>query len=155
MTKKIIKFILIIVVMTTIFMFSSDNGSESNKKSDGLIIKTAETFFGKDLSDVEKNKIINKYFVPVRKSAHFFIYFLLGFLVISYIKEFDEVTRKTMFMAILICLVYACSDEIHQLSVAGRSGEFFDVILDSIGSSVGCICYYYMNKFKMRRCLDE
>ena len=155
MYRKVIKFILIILVMTIIFIFSSDNGSESNKKSDGFIIKSAEVLLGKNLSEKEKDKIVNKYFVVVRKGAHFSIYFLLGFLVISYIKEFDDITKKTMFLAILLCMVYACSDEIHQLSVSGRSGEFFDVIIDTLGASIGCLCYYYINKIRMRRCLDE
>lgn len=154
-SKKIIKIILIIFVMTSIFMFSSDTGSESNEKSDSFIIKTAETLLGKNLSEKEEIKIIEKYFVPVRKSAHFFIYLLLGFLIISYIREFDSVTKRTILLSVLICMLYACSDEIHQLAVSGRSGELFDVIIDTLGSSVGVFSYYCIDKFKMRRCFNE
>ena len=143
------------MVVTSIFLFSSDNGTESNKKSDGFIIKTAETFLGRDLSEKYEKKIVEKYFVLVRKSAHFCIYLILGFLIISYIKEFDDITRKTIFLAILLCMLYACSDELHQLTVSGRSGEFFDVIIDTIGACVGCFCYYFIYRFKLRRCFNE
>lgn len=146
MLKKIIKLILILLCMATIYLFSSDPADVSTRKSDGIIIKTAEVFLGDDLTSSEKENIIDKYVVPVRKSAHFLIYFLLGFLILSYIKEFDKIELRTISMAILLCVVYACSDEIHQLSVSGRSGELLDVLIDSIGASVGCYCYYLINK---------
>jgi len=39
--------------------------------------------------------------------------------------------------ALLICVLYAASDEIHQLFIAGRSGEVRDVLIDSAGASIG------------------
>ena len=42
MIKKVIKFILIVLCMVVIFMFSSDNADMSTEKSDGLIISVCE-----------------------------------------------------------------------------------------------------------------
>ena len=58
--KKIIKLILIIICMFTIFSFSSDNGDKSTKKSDSIIIVMCEKFFGRELSKQEKEKYIDK-----------------------------------------------------------------------------------------------
>ena len=79
--KKIIKLILIILWMGVIFSFSSDDADKSTIKSDGVIIKITETALNKKLSDKEKKEYTTKYIVPVRKSAHFTLYFILGILV--------------------------------------------------------------------------
>ncbi len=42
-----------------------------------------------------------------------------------------------IFQALLICLLTAISDEIHQLFIVGRSGEVRDVLIDLAGSAVG------------------
>lgn len=40
-----------------------------------------------------------------------------------------------------VCVVYAASDELHQLLVPGRSGEFGDILLDSLGALAGVLLY--------------
>lgn len=45
------------------------------------------------------------------------------------------------FLAIIICILYATSDELHQLFVMGRSCELRDVFIDSLGSVSGIIIY--------------
>ena len=42
--------------------------------------------------------------------------------------------EKKVIYAVLLCLVYACSDEIHQLFICDRSGKIFDVFIDMLGS---------------------
>lgn len=36
-------------------------------------------------------------------------------------------------------MIYACTDEIHQLFVPGRSGQFRDVMIDSLGAFIGIL----------------
>ena len=88
MQKKVIKLILVILCMITIFMFSSDKDYESSRKSNSIITGIADVFTKKKLSDSEKDKYINKYVFVVRKTAHFTIYLILGLLVISLLKEY-------------------------------------------------------------------
>ena len=45
-------------------------------------------------------------------------------------------------------LLYACSDEIHQTFVAGRSGEVLDVLIDTVGGSLATILYYLIYRRK-------
>lgn len=146
--KKILKIILVIICLVSIFMFSSDTGDSSSTKSDGIIIKTFEFLKGRRLKYFEKEKYIDTYVVFIRKSAHFFIYFLLGVLVLSLLKEYKSFTFLLVIYATLFVFFYACSDEVHQLFVTGRSGEFLDVLLDSLGGFVGSISYYFIRSDK-------
>lgn len=127
MIRKIIKFILIILWMMLIFSFSNDTGNVSTKKSDGFIIKIVESISGRKLSEAEKEKWTTYLVVPVRKGAHLGVYFVLGILVFSFISEFMIISYKSILLSIGISILYACSDEIHQLLVPGRSGQIKDV----------------------------
>ena len=144
---KIIKLILIILCMSLIFYLSNDNKEQSTSKSDNFIKKVV-TILKKDLSQKEQKEIIEKYTFIVRKSAHFFIYFILGILLISYVSEFRQVNIHSILFAIFISFLYACSDEIHQLFVDGRSAKLLDVCIDTLGASLGCFIYHLLFKIK-------
>lgn len=148
MIKKTVKLILIIFWMGLIFSFSSDNADQSNKKSDGIIITMVEAFYGRDLSIDEKDKWINYLVVPVRKGAHFSVYLVLGLLIFSFLLEFMKNGYKSILLSIGISFLYACSDEIHQLFVPGRSGNILDVLIDTVGASVGVLVF----SFIVRKC---
>ncbi len=148
MIKKIIKIVLVLIVMITIFMFSNDNDVSSNKKSDGFIIRTSEFLLNRKLTDKEKESYIDKYVVLVRKTAHFTIYFLLGLFFCSFLKEFDLNNKKLILYTVIFVFLYACSDEIHQLFISGRSGEILDVLIDTLGGLTSSIIY---TNFRIRR----
>lgn len=118
-------------------MFSNQKAVESSKLSDGLILRTVriiEKINHKQYSDEE---ILKRFIYPVRKLAHVTIYFILGFLVYLYIKDL-KIDNKII-ISILICVLYATSDEIHQLFILGRSGEVKDVLIDTSGSVLGIL----------------
>ena len=141
MVIKIIKFILIILCMLFIFSLSADNGEASEAKSDSVIVKVTETILHKKLTPEEKERYIESTVKVVRKTTHF----ILGLLIISFLKEFG-LTRKSIIISIIVVLLYACSDEIHQTFVAGRSGEVLDVIIDTLGGSLATLLYYLTYK---------
>lgn len=155
MLKKGVKLFLIVICMITIFMFSSDDATKSTKKSDGVIIQVSNFLVGTKLSKAQQEKIIDYFVVPVRKSAHFLIYMLLGMLLISFIYEFSFSNKRMFFLAIFLAFLYACSDEIHQLFVPGRSGQISDVLLDTVGASVGVLVYMFILKFLTKRHSDN
>ena len=150
MLKKIIKIILVLLCMITIFSFSSDTAEESTEKSDGLIVRISEFLVGHKLSEEERQEKIDRYVVLIRKTAHLTIYLILGFLLLSLVKEYRQVDIKAILIALLIAILYACSDEIHQLFVPGRSGELLDILIDTIGSSLGILFYYLINKWRIK-----
>lgn len=149
--KKVINIILIILWMGLIFVLSNDTAEESSKKSDGLIVRCVQDIIKRDLSTKEKEKVLEYLVKPVRKSAHFFLYFVLGILIINLFKSFELFNYKTILLAILLCFLYACSDEIHQLFIKGRSCEVRDILIDTIGSLSGISVYYLFSKISIRK----
>lgn len=146
MLRKVIKFTLVICCMLIIFMFSSDSGTASSKKSDSVIINLVEVISNKKVNNKDRDKYIEKYVFPVRKCAHFTIYLILGILVISLLSEYRILNSKTVLYTLLIVFLYACSDEFHQLFVSGRSSEIRDVLIDSSGGFIGSYLYYLFRR---------
>lgn len=148
MIRKIIKIILVLLWMVMIFLLSNEEAIKSSKKSDGLIIRSVELFTGKSLSVQEKEKVLKYLVFPVRKCAHLSLYLILGILVISLLREYMVINTKLVLLSLLICVLYACSDEIHQLFVPGRSGEVRDVLIDTLGACLGVSFYYVVFRKK-------
>ena len=148
MIRKVIKIILVLLWMVMIFLLSNEEAVKSSKKSDGLIIKSVELFTGKSLSDQEKEKVLKYLVFPLRKCAHLSLYLILGILVISLLREYMVINTKLVLLSLLICFLYACSDEIHQLFVPGRSGEARDVLIDTLGACLGVSFYYLVFRKK-------
>ncbi len=148
--KNYINIILIIIWMLVIFNFSSQNSKESSGISNKIIIKIAEIIKNKELTTNEKEKIINKYKLIIRKGAHFASYFILGILVIVLLIDLKGPTKLSFIITIAFSFFYACSDEIHQLFVPGRHGSFIDVLIDTSGSLVSTSLIYFINNFKSK-----
>lgn len=150
MLKKIIKLVLLIAWMAIIFNFSNDNGTESTKKSDLVITKIYQVITNAEPSKKQLQNIIDKYVYPIRKLAHFTEYAVLGILLVNFINEFKILSIKVIIISVILCMLYAISDEIHQLFSAGRSARILDVFIDTLGSSTGIIIYKLLNNKSMR-----
>lgn len=76
------------------------------------------------------------------KLAHFLGYGFLAFLTLRAVnrEELWEGTEiKSIFLALLITVLFAASDEIHQTIVTTRHGEVRDVLIDSLGAFLSLI----------------
>lgn len=144
--KKFIKLLLLITWMFIIFCFSAQDSNESKNTSNQVIIKTVEFIKQEQLSEPEKENIIEKFILPVRKSAHFFSYFILGILITMLLKDYYNITITTFIYALIFCFIYACTDEIHQLFVPGRAGQFLDVLIDTTGAIISISLYHILHK---------
>ncbi|MGV8147186.1 MAG: VanZ family protein [Alkaliphilus sp.] len=49
-----------------------------------------------------------------------------------------------MKLTLLVCVLYAISDETHQIFVPGRSAQVSDILIDSVGAAVGILIYLGM-----------
>lgn len=78
----------------------------------------------------------------VRKLAHFFLYLVLGVLSARALRKNGITGWKPLALAVILCALYAVTDELHQVFVPGRSGQISDVILDTMGGLVGILLYY-------------
>lgn len=139
MKKYIFNILLIIIWMFIIFSFSSQNGEQSQTTSDNFIIKILSTITTKEISLKDKAKITKTYSKIIRKIAHFTAYFILAILVYRLNYKIYGLFPKTLLYTIIFCFIYACSDEIHQSFICGRSCEFLDVIIDSGGAFISTL----------------
>lgn len=140
MKKRIINIVLLVIWLVIIFIFSSQNGSESTKTS-GIFYNIINIFV-KDVS-IKPTVVL-----VIRKIAHFTEYCILAILLLNVIKDYSNINYKTLLLAFILCLLYAASDEWHQTFIDGRSGQLIDVIIDSCGSLFGIIIYKLTRKRK-------
>ena len=146
--KKIILVTLTVLWMIIIFMFSNQQSTKSTERSQSLIRNTIVNIyklFDSNIDDEKMNEIVDFWEVPVRKLAHLTEFFILGVLVFFTFRAFDN---KNIYLMILLCFIYACSDEIHQLFVVGRDGNVIDILIDSFGSTIAILLF---NKLKERK----
>ena len=145
MKKKIIYWLPVIIIMFIIFSLSKDGSTASDYKSNGIADIILKSFNINNLDPFYLN-------ILIRKLAHFIIYYILGFFVINALYKTTNLSIFNIFiLALLICIMYACSDELHQLFVPGRSGEVKDIIIDSNGSSVIILIYYFYLKIFVKK----
>lgn len=138
MKVKILRIVLIILLLGIfyiIFGFSSQNG----EKSSGLSKKVTEIIVEKILktSKEENQNIMNSLEVIIRKLAHFSIYTILGLLLMGLISTYNIEEKKRIYITMIIGILYASSDEIHQSFIPGRSAQVTDVMIDTIGVASG------------------
>lgn len=134
--RKIITLILIISMMIIIFMFSSQNGTSSSGLSSKFSNIFIDIFIRKyDTYSLSRQKeIFSNVSYGIRKLAHMTEYGILGSLVFLFL--FGIKMRYRIIFSISFCFIYASTDELHQRFVGGRSGQFKDVMIDTLGAII-------------------
>lgn len=115
-----------IIIGLIIWHFSSQNGELSDKSS----LHYAEIF---GISNA-----------LVRKLAHVVLFALFAFATSSFIKGANSTifpTRALAIYPIVATAIYAMIDEVHQLTVPGRSSQVSDIIIDILGATIGTLLY--------------
>lgn len=136
MSRRIKKWVLVLVWMGIIFLFSSQNADKSSENNK-FIVYMLNTL-GIDINTILSG---NADFI-IRKAAHFTEYFILYFLLYNALKEDFYFTPSTIF-ALIITFLYAASDEFHQSFVPGRGPAFKDVLIDTSGGAF-CMMIIYV-----------
>lgn len=146
MFKKCILFFLV-GWLVFIFLLSNQSSSTSKYTSSRFsitVLSVVNTCMGNILTSKEILDISESLVFLVRKAAHVFLYFILAILTYS----FSYQQKKKIIIVFLFCLFCACTDEIHQLFIEGRSGSFIDVLVDSIGILLGIFVCFLFSKDK-------
>jgi len=132
--KKALPWLLVVLWMMIIFWFSHQPALESANLSSGIsqmVIDVLEKMIPSLSIDIEG------FHHFIRKNAHFFIYLILGLLVDNGLRSSGVKGYSRFGLAVIICVLYAVSDEIHQLFIPGRAGQIRDVLIDSGGALTG------------------
>ena len=108
-----------------------------------------------DMSAADQLALAKSINHPVRKLAHFTEYLVLGMLAVNALRlhvgssecdsENGAATSSRNFcipaLSWAFCILYAASDEFHQLFVPGRAGLITDVCIDSAGALLGILLF--------------
>ncbi len=131
--------VLTIAIMIGIFCFSAQGGDESLSTSESFTEGFLSSFKGfRELPESRQREIVEGVQGLVRKTAHFSVYAMLGGSMLSAL--YLTFKSKLMWLyALLGCLLYAISDEVHQCFVPGRAGRAGDVIIDTLGALLGIL----------------
>lgn len=157
--RKIALWCIVAVWMAVIFMFSAQKGETSSKLS-GAITESFITAANSSDETVDKLSDEN-YFLKierfVRKTAHLLVYIVLGGLLLTVLLCYRLKQSLRMLIAFLLSVLYAASDEFHQMFVSARHASITDVAIDSLGALIGilavsvaywAICFYRTRKSK-------
>lgn len=142
--KKIISYILLIFWLCLIFYLSNQTGSVSGMASNKIIYDALDFIY--NIFSFDKSNLINVVNIieiPLRECMHAFEYLILALLFINLFRLYNIKRNSLVF---ILCLVYAITDEIHQLFVPGRAFQYFDIFMDSIGSIIGIFIYNIIKK---------
>lgn len=152
---KLISWAAVVCWMAVIFYFSHQPSGTSSELSFGITERVA-AFAERVIPSSDLN--LDGLHHYIRKTAHFLVYLLLGILACNVVRVRKASEYIRIMLALLICVLFATSDEMHQLFISGRSGEVRDVLIDSIGASIGIVLFLIvktaMRKRKTGRAYD-
>lgn len=77
--------------------------------------------------------------LSLRKYAHIILYFLLGVSAFLVVKDGQQKWYWKVLNALLICFLYSCSDELHQMFIPGRDASVKDLYVDALGYGVAIV----------------
>ena len=90
-----------------------------------------------EAKEVKSEAFIETMGMIVRKSAHFLIFFVLGFCATNAFRYIFPDDKRLFLISLGWCVLYAVSDELHQYFVPGRSCMWQDCAIDAAGALAG------------------
>ena len=144
-----------IVMAMIIFGFSKQDGEESSGlsyKAADIILTVCDKAGIIDCNENNRESMIEAVQFPIRKAAHMTEYAILGWIAFAFLGSCG-IQGKMHYIAVLgFNFCYASTDEIHQLFIPGRSGQFKDVCIDTAGTAIGLLLLAILLKIWRRHC---
>ncbi len=148
-----------ILWMALVFGFSHQKAAESSEISGSVTYRMAEgvnRVFGLGWEEEALTRYAQLLEHPVRKAAHMTEFAVLACILLGNCFQYTGLRKKAYLWAWLGTTAYAATDEFHQLFIEGRSGEFKDVCIDSLGACIGllaarCAIWIWGNIFYRKR----
>ena len=143
--------ILVVAWMIVIFSFSAQPGEESADLSGGishLFMTIVNQLFRLGWDDAQVLAMTEIWDFPIRKLAHMTEFGILAVFIFAALKHYAKIhTAKQRYLAAWIATVcYAATDEFHQLFVPDRSGNLFDVGVDSTGAFIALLLVFVVKR---------
>ena len=123
--KRIISWVITILIAIEIFYFSSIPGNTLAGTSGGNI--------------------------QISRTYHFIVFFLFSFFLFATINKNKKIKTKHLLIVLIISIAYAISDEIHQLFVTFRNFSIKDILTDTLGIFSSIIIYSHINQKTLKQ----
>ena len=153
---RVVTTLMTLMVMGMIFYFSTET-AENSDASSGLISQWVADHLWpewRELPGEERDSFYNRLQFVVRKCAHFTEFALLGMSLRLCLESWLGRRRGLFRGTWMGGTLYAAMDEIRQLFVDGRSGQWRDVMIDSAGVLTGLLLImgflYCIEKYRAR-----
>ena len=137
-SKLLLYWLPVVIMMAVIFAFSHQSAEGSQNLSDSLLTNIF------NVTDI--TIIISLVF---RKFAHISEYTLLSFLSANAFRNSGE--RLWAISSVILTLFYACTDEVHQRFIPGRTGRTYDVFIDLSGAVIGILIYWLIIRYRSNK----
>lgn len=155
MKNKIIRTISMLLLLCTFFIifgFSSQDGEASGNVSRKVAKKIVDIFPStRGCSEEAKQNIVEDIQPIVRKLAHFSIYMVVGILMMTFMTTFSLNLIRKIFISVMVGIIYASSDEIHQSFIPDRTPAITDVIIDTAGVMIGIFIVLFIIKIIIKK----
>ena len=140
---------ILYILLGLIVFFIWDNSMQNGGSSDGFSLLFAETFasIANELGFHGNIWTLNRI---VRKLAHLTEFTILGSVLYTILRRY--ITYGTVIKTIGLGMLIASLDEFIQLFSPGRSSQFSDILIDTIGVVIGILVVklvYYI-RYKRR-----
>lgn len=145
---RCLSWLLLLLLMLVIYYLSSQPLEQTHQLSMSIAEKiySLQSFFR--LEGNPNSISVEKINWILRKLAHFLLFCGMG-LVSAFTLDRTRLSwGRITFLTLLICILYAASDELHQMYVLGRTPSLLDVLLDGAGAVVGIGIYRGLKKMK-------
>lgn len=147
--RRILTIIPAIIMAVIIFSFSSQNADDSGKLSDSAgrsIVRAVNETFRLSMSENEIAKASESIQLVLRKSAHIFEFFIFTLLLFLPFQSYGTEGAKFYYIPVIIAVLYAGSDELHQFFISGRAGRVSDILVDGIGIVLAVLVVFELRK---------
>ena len=144
-----------LAVAGLIFYFSAQPADDSSEMSAEIVEPVLHTLYSDfDAMPVSRQTSLRDTVTfIVRKLAHFGIFAVLGFFLAAHVRlrRPDWPGRTVSLTAWAAAVLYAGTDELHQLFVEGRSAELRDLGIDAAGALCGVLAIALLGLLLRRR----
>ena len=141
----ILTFIPVLAIAAMIFFFSAQNAEDSSDSSGRVAALILRLVTDAEPDDPDFQIKVDQISGVVRKLAHFTEYLLFGFFLLLHMHHAVYTCRRRLFVqwaaAAATGILYAVTDELHQLLVSGRAAQATDVLIDSSGVIAGTAAF--------------
>lgn len=123
---------------------SLSNKKQYNNVSNLKVVEPTKSVY----SNFKEQLRIDNSNIFLRKNAHALEFLILAILLGLVFKSFGMSVKNSIVYILFVVLLYAVTDEYHQIFVEGRDSRVFDIIVDFIGGCIGTIIFCILCFFR-------